>query len=164
MTRLTRYGMQQTGKSVMLSIQVGSAVYQVEVRIQASISSQTYQPQPQPQPPLYSSHSHFQTYQPRESPLFLPQHHEQPYQSQLPQVEPVVTTAHTLRWKGQPGKEGDVTIRDNNIEIPAGNINSRVFKVVVHNYSNKTIVVQLDPLQSPFNCSYTDVVVRSYGI
>ena len=174
--RLTRYGIQQTGKSVVLSIQVGSTIHEVEVRIQASISSSSYQSQSQPQQPQpqqsYQSSSY--PYQPQSQPQqpyqsssypYQPQPQpQQPYHFQLQssQVEPVVTTEHTLRWKGQPGKEGDVTIRDNNIEIPAGITTSRVFKTVVHNYSNKKIIVQIDPLQAPFHCSYTDVVIQSY--
>ena len=75
---------------------------------------------------------------------------------------PLVQTANTLR--NATHQPLNVSIRDNQITVPPGAAGSQLFKVVIHNYSDRKVMVSLDPVLPPFACSYRDIVINPFGL
>ena len=212
-TRLTRFGMQQFGRSVGVAMQVGQRRFDVEVRIQAysaegprmelegesSVFLSAFQSgrenglQPRMGDPLGGQVAGNALFNPSMNPMGNPMvnpslnpMNNQPYnqplnpmmsqpinqpmnnQPQLPHrpshaltPTPLVQTANTLRFSSK--QPVNVSIRDNQITIPPGTAGSQLFKVVVHNYSDRKVMVSLDPVLPPFACSYRDIVINPFG-
>ena len=73
---------------------------------------------------------------------------------------PLVQTANTLRFSSK--QPLNVSIRDNQITVPSGAPGSQLFKVVVHNYSDRKVMISLDPVLPPFACSYRDIIINPF--
>ena len=73
---------------------------------------------------------------------------------------PLVQTANTLRFSSK--QPLNVSIRDNQITVPSGAAGSQLFKVVVHNYSDRKVMISLDPVLPPFACSYRDIIINPF--
>ena len=80
--------------------------------------------------------------------------------SQTVPPTPLVQTANTLRFSSK--QPLNVSIRDNQITVPSGAAGSQLFKVVVHNYSERKVMISLDPVLPPFACSYRDIIINPF--
>ena len=80
--------------------------------------------------------------------------------SQTVPPTPLVQTANTLRLSSK--QPLNVSIRDNQITVPSGAAGSQLFKVVVHNYSDRKVMISLDPVLPPFACSYRDIIINPF--